>query len=97
MRWLVVIALTVGCGSPSPPPVVTTPIVSSPGPLIASHAQLVCTDCHYDDNSPVIAVAKCSGCHTALGVLVAADCLKCHMLPGDVWNHAPPPPSPPAP
>jgi hypothetical protein len=38
--------------------------------LIASHAKLACIDCHVDD-SPQIAIAKCTTCHAALAARMA--------------------------
>lgn len=72
MRWLAVIAILAACGAPPVAPnTATPPTVSSPGPLIAGHAQLACIDCHVAETAQV-AVAKCTLCHTALGERVAA-------------------------
>jgi len=91
MRWLAVIAVLAGCGATPPPPAPSAVLVSSPGPLIASHGKLACIDCHLGD-SPQIAIAKCTGCHAALVSTVAGNrglhakgavreqaCTECHL------------------
>ncbi|MGE3767066.1 MAG: hypothetical protein AB7L94_32735 [Kofleriaceae bacterium] len=65
MRWLAIAAIALaGCGAPPDPVAITPAIVSSPGPLIASHANLACTECHLD-SSPLLAAGSCVRCHDA--------------------------------
>lgn len=95
VRWPSVIAVTVvtgviaGCGAREPPPVTSASFVSSPGPLIASHASLACTACHAG-GSPLVADEACVDCHAELAgrsdtrglhaqpAVSARTCTACH-------------------
>jgi hypothetical protein len=69
VRWLLVIVIAAAlpaCDPPFPAPRPPSQmLVSSPGPLIGSHATLACTDCHLA-SSPLIATDACASCHSAL-------------------------------